>query len=206
MLSMDPLTLITRLAILMVALSVHELAHAFVADRLGDNTPRYTGRLTLNPLAHLDPVGALVLLITGRFGWAKPVQVNPRNFSNPEGGMAAVAVAGPLSNFGLAVLFAGVMKAMASSGLVYRSYEAAVATLLIDQAVWINLGLAVFNLLPVPPLDGSKLLGAVLKRRAYNLYHQLEQYSYIVLLIFIATPVAGMVLSPVIEFLYQAIM
>ncbi len=206
MLSMDPVILITRLAILLLSLSVHELAHAFVADRLGDSTPRFTGRLTLNPLAHLDPVGALVLLITGRFGWAKPVQVNPRNFNNPEGGMAAVAVAGPLSNLGLAIVFAGITKAMAISGLVYRSYEAALATLIIDQAIWINLGLAVFNLLPVPPLDGSRLLGAVLKRRAYNLYHQLEQYSYIVLLVLIATPISSLVLTPVIEFLYQAIM
>ncbi len=206
MLSMDPLTLIVRLAVLLLSLSVHEAAHAFVADRLGDRTPRFTGRLTLNPLAHIDPVGALALLLTGRFGWAKPVHVNPRNFDNPEGGMVAVSLAGPLSNMGLAILFAGAIKAIIGSGLAYRSYWAGMAAVVMDQAIWINLGLAVFNLLPVPPLDGSKLLRAALRGRAYNLYYQLEQYSYIVLLVFIATPISRLVLSPVVEYLYRAIM
>ena len=206
MFTMNPATLAIRLVLLLLSLSVHELAHALVADRLGDHTPRITGRLTLNPLAHLDPVGALALLLTGRFGWAKPVQVNPRNFENPEGGMVAVSLAGPLSNIALALVFAMLLKGVIGSGLAYRTSGAATAAVVLDQAIWINLGLAVFNLMPVPPLDGSKVLRALLRGRVYNLYYQLEQYSYIILLAFIATPVASWVLSPIIVFLYRTIM
>lgn len=207
MLSMDPVILILRLPVLLFSLSMHELAHAWAADRLGDCTPRLAGRLTLSPLAHLDPMGALALLITGRYGWAKPVMVNPRNFSNPEGGMVLVSLAGPLSNLGLAMVFATIAKTLNSiiSTDSLTSMQVMLSVLL-NQGVWVNLGLAVFNLVPIPPLDGSKVLRAVLRGRAYNLYYQLEQHSYIILILFIATPLASQILTPIIVSLYRAIM
>ena len=163
MFTMNPATLAIRLVLLLLSLSVHELAHAFVADRLGDHTPRITGRLTLNPLAHLDPVGALALLLTGRFGWAKPVQVNPRNFENPEGGMVAVSLAGPLSNIALALVFAMLLKGVIGSGLVHRTSGAATAAVVLDQPYGSTWAWP-FNLMPVPPLDGRRCEGAVARR------------------------------------------
>jgi Zn-dependent protease len=194
------------LPILLFSLSVHEYAHARVAYRLGDNTPRWQGRLTLNPLAHMDPVGLLVLVVTGRFGWAKPVVVNPNNFENRDAGMVMVSLAGPGSNLVLAIALATLFKAVSGPYGIPANAFARYLALALNQGVWINLGLAVFNLLPVPPLDGSKILAALLKGKGARLYYTLEKYSYIVLLLFIATPLASWILSPIILTLYRAIM
>ena len=147
--------MILRIPAIVIALTVHELAHGYIAGILGDNTAKKQGRLTLNPLAHLDPFGALMLLF-GPFGWAKPVPVNPMNFARPIEGMAVVAAAGPLSNISLA----------AFTGLFFRlgvvepgSMFAAFLYILF----MINIGLAVFNLIPVYPLDGSRIVMAFLK-------------------------------------------
>jgi len=205
-LSMNPYSMLITLPILLFSLSVHEYAHARVAYRLGDNTPRWQGRLTLNPLAHMDPVGLLVLVVTGRFGWAKPVVVNPNNFENRDAGMVMVSLAGPGSNLVLAIALATLFKAVSGPYGIPANAFARYLALALNQGVWINLGLAVFNLLPVPPLDGSKILAALLKGKGARVYYTLEKYSYIVLLLFIATPLASWILSPIILTLYRAIM
>lgn len=179
----DLSTLIARAIVLLVAFSIHELAHAVTADRLGDPTPRRMGRITLNPLAHLDPFGSLMLLISG-FGWAKPVMVQPLNLKgNPRTSMAIVAAAGPLSNLLLAILFAIPVR----MGLVGLSFGST-GTLpslehLFFEFIWINLILLFFNLIPIPPLDGYKILTGILPpEMAFNL-RILEQYGFMVLLI-----------------------
>ena len=162
-------------------LPIHEYAHALVATKLGDETPRLQGRLTLNPIAHIDWIGALMIILVG-FGYAKPVQVNPRNFKNPKRDMILTAAAGPLSNLLMAVLYLFVYvlifaKVGPESGTI--PYYLMMFCNIVAQ---INVSLAVFNLLPVPPLDGSRILAIVLPDR---LYYKVMQYErYIVLAIF----------------------
>ena len=151
------LLMLIRVPAILIALTVHELSHGYIAKWLGDNTAELRGRLTLNPIAHLDPFGALMLLF-GPFGWAKPVPVNPLNFSKPVEGMAVVAAAGPLSNIILAALV----------GMFFRfgiAGQNSLFTVFLYILFMINIGLAVFNLLPVYPLDGSRILFALLKER-----------------------------------------
>ncbi|MFQ5401461.1 MAG: site-2 protease family protein [Anaerolineae bacterium] len=176
-------TLVARAIVLLVAFTIHELAHAVTADYLGDPTPRRMGRITLNPLAHLDPIGTIMLLISG-FGWAKPVMVQPLNLrGNPRTSMAIVAAAGPLSNVLMAVLFAlpirlGVLALAPSAGGIFPSLE-----FLAFNFIWINLILAFFNVFPVPPLDGFKILSGILPpEMAYRL-RPLEQYGFMILLL-----------------------
>jgi Zn-dependent protease len=185
MLGVNAATLIARAIVLLIAFTIHELAHAVVADRMGDNTPRRMGRITLNPIAHLDPIGTIALLVAG-FGWAKPVMVNPLNLStdNPRTGMAIVAAAGPLSNVIMALLGALPIRlgligaAMTSGGDVIPSLP-----FLLSQFIWINLILAFFNLIPIPPLDGYKILTGILPpEMAYRL-RPLEQQGFMVLLL-----------------------
>jgi len=152
------ITYLPRLLVLFACLPVHEFAHGFVATKLGDPTPRRDGRLTLNPFAHLDIFGSLCLLLCG-FGWAKPVIVNPFNMKDRKSGMALTALAGPVSNLLMCLLFAGIARLLAFTSIAWAEY----GCLLIAQ---INLCLAVFNLIPVPPLDGSKILAFFLPNRA----------------------------------------
>jgi len=201
----DILYFLLTLPILLLALSVHEYAHAWAAVRLGDATPRWEGRLTLNPLAHLDPVGLLALVLTRRFGWAKPVRVNPMNLANREAGMVMVSLAGPGANVVFAILLSAIIK-LIYGAYGYRREAIAFLIMALDQGVWINLGLAVFNLIPIPPLDGSKILAAVLSGEAARVYYRLEQYSYIILLAFIMTPLSTWILVPIVGALYRAIM
>lgn len=137
--------------VVIISLTFHEFSHAYVATRLGDPTPRETGRLSLNPLAHLDPIGLIVMLLI-RFGWAKPVQVNPLYFKNPRKGMMLTAIAGPVSNL--------ILGTVSSLGLYFASYFGApqpVVMVLFYMTI-LNIGLAVFNLIPIHPLDGSRVL------------------------------------------------
>lgn len=166
---------------LVVSLSFHELCHALVADRLGDPGPRYAGRISLNPLHHLDPAGTLMLFFVG-FGWAKPVQVNPARLRNgPELGMATVAAAGPISNFLLAALFAIPLR----FGFVDTDLPRAFAdftvsnylTLLLFYLVLINVLLGVFNLIPLAPLDGSRVASALLPGELGRFFRYIEPYG-----------------------------
>ncbi len=173
--SMDlVIRLLARLFVMFCVLPIHEYAHALVADKLGDKTARLSGRLTLNPLAHIDPFGALLIIIAG-FGYAKPVPVNPRNFKDAKGGMALTAVAGPVSNLIMSFLF------MLCFCAVYRfapvtegSFSFALAQFFL-YASQINVSLAVFNLIPVPPLDGSRILRLLIPDRVY--YEKIARYE-----------------------------
>lgn len=177
MLEADLGTLLVHGAAILVAVTIHEYAHAYVATVLGDPTPKAHGRLTLNPLGHLDLIGTLLLLIAG-FGWAKPVPVNPRNFPDWRTGTLLVAAAGPLANVtALFVLGLPVkLDVRLPPGWTGELWEA---------LLWINAVLAVFNLLPIPPLDGSWVLGAVLRGEPAVTYTRLEPYGTLVLLLLV---------------------
>lgn len=192
-------TLIWLPAIL-IALTFHEFAHGWVADRLGDHTPYYQGRLTLNPLPHIDWVGFLMLIIF-KFGWAKPVQVDPRNFTkvSPKKGMMLVSLAGPGMNMLLALVGMFIYKML----IPYQSSQwAALILPLLLPLVYINLILAAFNLLPIPPLDGSKILAGILPDSGARLMYSLEQYGPLILLLLIVTNMVGKILWPLVNFLY----
>lgn len=201
-------TLILWTLAILPAIVLHEFAHALVAYRLGDPTPRYEGRLTLNPLAHLDPIGALMLFLF-RFGWAKPVGVNPSYFHNPRRGMMWVALAGPLANVTVAWV----------SNLLLRLLQA-LDPLAVDPSWWgilrgialllqfsveINLWLAAFNLIPVPPLDGSRILSGLVSSRQAVAIARMEAYGPLVLVLLIMSGVSQVLLSPVYQVLAMLI-
>lgn len=182
MFNLDIPTIIERVIVLLIAFTVHELAHAVTADYLGDPTPRRMGRITLNPLKHLDPFGTIMLIIAG-FGWAKPVMTNPMNMrGNPRTSMAVVAFAGPLSN----LVMAGIAAIFFRLGLIDINVlmsgggELSFSSL-VFQFLYINLALAFFNLLPVPPLDGSRILYAILPAEMVYRLRPLEQYGFMIL-------------------------
>ncbi|QIA27072.1 site-2 protease family protein [Thermaerobacter sp. PB12/4term] len=181
----DPIGMLVAAPGLLLALVLHEYAHARVAHQLGDPTPRAMGRLTLDPLAHLDPVGTLLLVVFG-FGWARPVPVNPWHFRNPLAGMALVAAAGPLTNLALAYLTLVAWYLWQPAGLVGEA---------VTHIAVINVYLAVFNLIPIPPLDGSRVLRAVLGRGGHWL-DTLESYGWLLVILLVATGVLGAVLHP----------
>ena len=172
--------ILATLFVIFCILPLHEYAHGWMAERLGDHTARYAGRLTLNPLASLDPIGALFLLLFG-FGWAKPVPVDTRNFKKPKRDMALTALAGPVSN-----LLASLVGAILYYVLVLILAAAGISTPLFVQAffsayITINVALAVFNLLPIPPLDGSRIISAFLSDRAMNAYYRYQNIIIMVL-------------------------
>jgi Zn-dependent protease len=179
---------------LLLALAFHEFSHAWVATRLGDTTPEADGRLTMNPIAHLDPIGALMLVFVG-FGWAKPVQVHGQNFKNPLRDMAVVAAAGPVSNVLLAVALALVLKGMLAYGVVDGPVFGALFAM-VRVGFFMNIGLAIFNLLPIPPLDGSRILVWLLPRGPAEAVARLEPYAPLILIGVLVTGIHRPFLRP----------
>lgn len=165
------------------AIILHEIAHGLVSTWLGDPTPKRQGRLSLNPLKHLDPIGTLCLIFF-HVGWAKPVVVNPDYYKNKKSGMALVALAGPLMNFLLAI-FSIIIMAIFVKVNAYSNVLIIIYNFLLYFSV-INLGLGLFNLIPIPPLDGSRILGAFLKDDTYEQYMKYERYGFIIIAILLA--------------------
>lgn len=200
--------LIYTLPAVLIAISMHEFAHGYVSYKLGDPTPKDMGRLSVNPLAHLDLVGALCLMFF-HFGWAKPVGVNPYYYKDRKKGMVLVALAGPIMNFFIAFL------SIAGMGLILKITNGYAGKILIyifnflNYLFIINIGLGVFNLIPVPPLDGSKVVGAVLPSDQYFKYMQYERYGTIILLALLYLNILDMPLSiirgGISEFMWTAV-
>lgn len=194
------LSLVLSIPGLLIAISFHEFAHAFVADKLGDDTPRRKGRLSLNPLAHLDPYGTFLMIFAG-FGWGKPVEINPLNFNRKvsmKGGSAMVAAAGPIMNFILAIVFSVLYGILLRTSFVTSTVGEVISNIIL-YTISMNVGLGVFNLIPLPPLDGSKILLALLPSRAQEWYEDNQRILYIIFLIIWITPIASNIVSPIIS-------
>ena len=187
----------------LIAITFHEFAHAFVADKLGDDTARREGRLSLNPFDHLDPIGTVLLLFAG-FGCGKPVHVNPRNYTRKmsmEKGEALVSIAGPIMNFLLAIIFAiiyyGIIK-LAGVSFIYSTMGGIIMSL-ISATVSINVGLGLFNLIPLPPLDGSKVIMPFLPFNAKQWFINNEQIFYIIFVVLWITGLTSYIITPGIQ-------
>jgi Zn-dependent protease len=187
------LGLLIKIPPLLLAVTVHELAHGLVADRLGDPTARLQGRLTLNPIPHIDPLGALAFIIAG-FGWAKPVPVNAYNLRHPVRDMALVAAAGPVSNFVLA--FAGLLAFRLLPPIEAMPFLLVPIKQMIRFVFLFNVGLGVFNLIPLPPLDGGHFLPYFLPRASWGAVHKLEQYGPIILIVAVMSGATSYVVRP----------
>lgn len=201
LLASNPIVFLIIAIGIILALTIHEFAHAWVADQLGDPTPRYQGRVTLNPLAHLDPIGTVAIFLAG-FGWGKPVAFDPYNLKDPVRDTALIAFAGPLSNIILAVALAIPIQ----FGILPPVFTAA-ATIIIQ----INVMLALFNMLPIYPLDGSKILSAFLpKDTAYEYETFMEKYGFFVLIFMIlpwnGTSPISQIISPAIQFVMSLLL
>ncbi len=196
---------IFAIAILMLSVILHEISHVYAAYLLGDPTAKYAGRLTLNPLKHLDPFGSIILpaftYLMGGFilGWAKPVPFNPYNLKNQKWGPAIVGAAGPLANILVVVIFGIFIRAGGQFTLLPASFIQIAALV-----IFVNLQLTVLNLIPIPPLDGSRLLSALLPYRWQNIQYTLERYSFIFVIIFIFF-IWPYIFLPIVSFLFKLI-
>lgn len=210
----SPLILLISLAGIIIAITVHEFAHAYVADRLGDPTPGLMGRLTLNPLAHLDLLGTLMIIFV-HFGWGKPVQFDPFNLRNPRRDSAFISLAGPVSNLLLAALCSVVLRIILNFSVLPGSGTMFIlmgfGIFLLEAVVRINVILAIFNLIPIHPLDGFKIVEGLLPQEYADQWHELQQYGMIFLILLIvplfgrSSPVDNLI-SPVINFILNLLL
>lgn len=176
--------LFLRLPGLLLAIVIHEFSHGYTAYLLGDDTAKNSGRLTLNPIKHIDLIGFIFLLIF-RFGWAKPVPINPLNFKNRRKGIVIVSLSGPFSNFLVAFIILFIISLLLN---------------ILFLGLWYNMMLGIFNLLPFPPLDGSKILASLLPRRLEYYFYKYEKYLYLILIILLFTDLIDRILTPMINF------
>lgn len=204
---MDIQNIIVSILPILIAITFHEVSHGFVANKLGDPTAKFMGRLTLNPLAHIDIVGTVImpamLLLLGQpvFGYAKPVPINPINFSDPRRDMAISAAAGPITNVLLAILSVLIIKfiIIPATMLLPGGIGIVILKPLMLMSIWsikINVFLAAFNLIPIPPLDGGRILVGLLPHRQAVSYGKIEPYGFIIVIILIVTGIAGIFVIP----------
>lgn len=188
------LDVVFNLLALLVAIDIHEFSHALAAERLGDPTPRLQGRLTLNPLAHLDPIGTILLILV-HFGWGKPVQFDPFNLRNPRRDSALISLAGPVSNMLLATILV----------IFVHILPTTIFSVLLEEIIAMNIMLGIFNLVPIHPLDGFKIVEGILPEEQAHEWHELERFG-IIFLIILLLPIFGgtapiqRIMSPVINF------
>lgn len=201
----DFINLLYTIPGILIGLSLHEYAHAQTAVWLGDSTPKLQGRLSTNPLVHIDIIGFIMILFAG-FGWAKPVMVNPNNFKNKKRDDIFVSLAGPFMNLLIAFIVLILMKIIyyIPSGVLNNEIYSITMTIL-DYTVFINIVLFVFNLLPIPPLDGSHVLFGIIGITEKSYYHRFYDISKFILLILIITSVVGIIISPPISMIYNSL-
>ena len=195
----DPVRLLLTIPALLWALSFHEFCHGLAARLVGDPTAERYGRLTLNPLAHFDVIGTLMLLFVG-FGWAKPVPINTRYFRHPRRDLIIVSLAGIAGNILTAVVSVLFLRFM---GEYWYALTGRAGLTIIVQMININMGLAAFNLIPIPPLDGSRVLEAFLPLKYMQYYYWLERYGMIILLVLLMTGIINVIFEPIISFLWN---
>ncbi len=200
---LNPSSFLVWVIALLVAITVHEFSHALAADRLGDPTPRLQGRLTLNPIAHLDPIGTLMLLIA-RFGWGKPVPIDPYNLQNPRRDSAIISLAGPGSNFILATLLSIILRLSLFGPFAF------LAVSFLTPIIVLNVYLGLFNLLPIAPLDGFKIVLGFLPRDLALQWEELESYGLLFLLFLIfpfgGRPLISTILFPIINIIFSILL
>ncbi len=190
MLGLDPIIIALRIPALLIAITFHEYAHGRMAFHFGDTTAHDHRRMNLNPLNHLDPIGSLMILLVG-FGWAKPVPINPARFRRFKSGLRWVSFAGPMANFILGFITLLLLTVLVQGGLVEGLFLQFLVVLM-----QLNILLAIFNLIPVPPLDGSKILMSFLSEKYLGYYRMVEQYAPIILIILVFTRVLGAIIFP----------
>jgi len=209
------LTLIQKIAVwslpILFAITLHEVAHGWVASLFGDQTARFSGRLSLNPLKHIDPIGTVLLPLLMMavsnviFGWAKPVPVDPRNLHHPQRDMVFVAIAGPFANFLMALFWAGIQKIGMLAVLHDNTWLGTPLAYMGSAGVMINIVLLALNLLPLPPLDGAKVLSGFLPRKMAYYFSQMEPYSFFILILLLFSGALFYVMGPIIVFFLDLI-
>jgi Zn-dependent protease len=195
----------------LLGITIHEFAHGYIALRFGDPTAKNQGRLTFNPISHLDPVGTLMLVLTRTIGWAKPVPVNPRYFKNPRSDMLWVSLAGPAANLIAATAMALVLQVLFRGGFAANPGQVGhfflqPMVLILYHGVRINVLLAILNLIPVPPLDGSQILSSLLPPKQAYEFEKLAPYGFFILMALVFTNVLGYVLTPPMNFVFGVLM
>lgn len=198
--------ILSRVLVVLLLLPVHEFAHAYVAYKFGDNTANYSGRLTLNPLSHLDPVGTPLLVLTG-YGWAKAVPINPRNFKDRKLGTGLTALAGPVSNILMSYILLLILRLfyLIIPHINLNEQAIGVVISIITQMAWISVVLAVFNMIPLPPLDGSKVAFMLLPYKWYFKVLQYERYVYIALAVVMFSGILSTPISYVSDFIFDGL-
>lgn len=191
---------------ILLGFSFHEYAHAQVAVWLGDDTPRLQGRLSLSPRTHIDPLGFIFILLAG-FGWAKPVQINPRNFKNPKRDDILVSLAGPVMNLLIALFFLILMKILSSISIPFLPQKLYATVMdVFNYTVWINVVLFVFNLIPIPPLDGSHIFFGLLGLKEKPIYYQIYTKGNFILILLIITDIIDKIMGPPITTVYTLLL